>query len=245
MANLRAEWGRRGFLTVGALGGLGLSLGDYFRLKQAAGRRRGRERRSGEVGDLHLPARRHGPPGDVRPQAVCPDRVSRSVWQHRDQRAWRVVCGQNLPKTAQIADKITIVPLDDPRRGGPRAGHPQHVHRLPAQPGPRTIRASASVVTHEFGPRDKPAALRLHSEPAQRVRRLRLPRPRPTARSASGRSGQRRFQGPRPQPARRRRRRALRPAAGHARRGQRPLPQHRESPTRSTPWTRSTSGPTA
>ena len=26
---------RRGFLTVGALGGLGLSLGDYFRMQQA------------------------------------------------------------------------------------------------------------------------------------------------------------------------------------------------------------------
>ena len=35
-------------------------------------------------------------------------------------------------------------PLDDARRGGPRARHAQHVHRLPAQPGAQSSRAWAA-----------------------------------------------------------------------------------------------------
>ena len=42
-----------------------------------------------------------------------------------------------LKQTAADRRQDHRLPLDDARRGGPRARHAQHVHRLPAQPGAR------------------------------------------------------------------------------------------------------------
>ena len=107
MANLQADWGRRGFLTVGALGGLGLSLGDYFRLKQAqADEGVAREGVAKSVIYIFLPGgMAHQETFDPKPYAPVEYRGPLSSIETN---VPGVRVGQHLPNTAQIADKIAI-----------------------------------------------------------------------------------------------------------------------------------------
>ena len=80
---------RRDFLTVGAIGGLGLSLPTLLPIAEGAGgaeelREQGRHC---EECHLYLLARRYCPPGVVRPEAVRACRVSRTARQHRHESA--------------------------------------------------------------------------------------------------------------------------------------------------------------
>ena len=107
MANLRVDWGRRGFLTVGALGGLGLSLGDYFRLKEAqADEGLTKEGVAKSVIYIYLPGgMAHQETFDPKPYAPVEYRGPLSSIETN---VPGVRVGQYLPQTAQIADKLAI-----------------------------------------------------------------------------------------------------------------------------------------
>ena len=176
---------RRGFLTVGAVG-FGLTLGDFFRLKARADLKNYEAiDGQGRVGHPHLPARRHGPPGDRSTPSRSPRSSTAARWARSRRSSTASSSARRLTKTAADRRQDHRHPLDDARRGGPRARHAQHVHRLPAQPG-------AAVPEHgqrgqpRVRPAEQPAAVRLRPEHAQR----RTPAPATSARrsprSASG-----------------------------------------------------------
>ena len=108
----------------------------------------------------HLPARRHSPirnPSIPNPSPP-PNTADPSV--PSTPRLPGVQFGEFMKETAQHRRQVHHHPLDVPRRGRPRARHPQHVHRLPAV-------ARARIPVHRLGhlPRtrlaQRPAALRL------------------------------------------------------------------------------------
>ena len=235
---------RRGFLTVGAVG-FGLSLGDFFRL-QGAGRPeelRG-DRGQGRVGHPHLPARRHGPPGDRSTPSRSPRSSTAASWARSRRSSTARSFSETLTKTAQIADKITVI--RSMTHG--EAAHERGTHNMFTgyRPSPALqFPSMGSVVSHEFGVRNNlPPYVCVPSMPNDYAGTGYLsssfspvqPRQRP---------GRRRLPRPGPEPARRRRRGAVRDPPERARRGQRPLRQARRSRTTSRRWTRSTSGPTA
>ena len=162
---------RRSFLHVGFLGGLGTDARPVLPSDRPGGRavlpapQQGRE---GRLGHPHLPARRHGPPGDrSTPSRYAPIEYRGEMGIRPDQARRRVL--QRAP-AADRPDRRQDHrhPLDDARRGRPRARHAQHVHRLPAQPGPQ-FPSMGSVVCHEFGAQEQPAAVRLHPEHADQL----------------------------------------------------------------------------
>ena len=238
---------RRTFLHVGVVGGLGLTLDQFFRL-QAARRRR--------------PAAKKGPkaesfihiflPGGiahqeiVRPEAERPDRVPRRDGRHPDQARRRLL--QRVPEADRPGRRQDHrLPVDDARRGGPRARHAQHVHRLPAQPGPRPSRAWAASSATSSGVRNNlPPYVCVPSHADQ------LTPAAATCRSAfapfslgsdPANAGFTRA-GPRTCPAASTTKRFTTPQE-HARGGQRPLRRQGEVRQPRRRWTRSTSGPTA
>ena len=237
---------RRGFLTVGTIGLGGLTLG---RLSPAPGPGRPEElradRRQGRLGHPHLPAGRHRPPGDVRPQAVRADRVPRRAWA----RSPTKIDGERFSETL-AADRpgrrqADRDPLDDARRGGPRARHAQHVHRLPAEPGPpvsrawgawsRTSTARGTTCRPTSACPTSPTSTPAPATSARRSRPFSLGRDPADAR----------LPGPGPEPARRdRRARGSPPAATSSTPSTTTSPARRRATT-SRRWTPSTSGPTA
>jgi hypothetical protein len=153
MKSLAAGVDRRGFLTVGALGGLGLSLGDYFRL-QAARAADGQPAREPPAkamiyiflpgGYAHqetfdpkpfAPAEYRGPLGSI--ETVVPG----------------VRLGEVLPHTAKIADKLAI--CRSLTHG--EAAHERGTHNMFTgyRPSPALQYPSiGSVISHEFGERE-------------------------------------------------------------------------------------------
>ncbi len=152
MADLRAGWGRRGFLTVGALGGLGLSLGDYFRLQKAqADEGVAREGVAKSVIYIFLPGgMAHQETFDPKPYAPV---EYRGPLGSIDSNVPGVRVGQYLPNTAQIADKIAI--CRSMTHG--EAAHERGTHNMFTgyKPSPALQYPSfGSVISHEFGPRE-------------------------------------------------------------------------------------------
>ena len=144
---------RRGFLTVGAIGGLGLSLGDYFRM-QAASAAAGQPAREGVAksviyiylpgGFAHqetfdpkpfAPADYRGPLGSI--ETVVPG----------------VRFGEVLPRTAAVADKLAV--CRSLTHG--EADHDRGTHNMFTgyRPSPALQYPSfGAVVSHELGPRE-------------------------------------------------------------------------------------------
>ena len=112
------------------------------------------------------------------------------------------------------------LPVDDARRGRPRARHAQHVHRLPAQPGPPVPQLRQRRVAR-IRAAQQPAAVCLRAEPAEHLRRPRLPVVGLLAVQPRRRPGRRQLPRAGPDPARRRGRQAVHRPPHHARRGQR------------------------
>lgn len=143
---------RRGFLTVGAVGGIGLTLGEYFR-----GTARGDQKqyesipaKADSVIHIFLPGGiAHQESFDPKPLAPVEYRGQLGVIQTKVEGE---VFSQTLPKAAQIADKLCVI--RSMTHG--EAAHERGTHNMFTgyRPSPALQYPSfGAVVSHEFGPR--------------------------------------------------------------------------------------------
>ncbi len=148
---------RRGLLTVGAIGGLGLTLSDFFRLNslQAAtaegDKKQANEPKAKSVIFIYLPGgMAQQETFDPKPYAPLEYRGPLSSIATN---VSGVRFGQFLPKTAQVMDKITVI--RSMTHG--EAAHERGTHNMFTgyRPSPALQFPSiGSVVSHEFGPRN-------------------------------------------------------------------------------------------
>ena len=158
---------RRGFLTVGAVGGLGLSLGEFLRLEAARGEANpGTPPKQATASSViyiylpggfaqqetfdpkpHAPVDYRGPLGSI--ETTLPG----------------VRFGELLPHTAKIADKLAI--CRSMTHG--EAAHERGTHNMFTgyKPSPALQYPSfGSVISHEFGPRENlPAYVCIPNQP--------------------------------------------------------------------------------
>ncbi len=144
---------RRGFLTVGAIGGLGLTLPAFFRLQQAQAEQKFYESKEGSAKSviyIFMPGgMAHQETFDPKPFAPV---EYRGPFSSIETNVPGVRLGQHLQKTAQVADKITI--CRSMTHG--EAAHERGTHNMFTgyRPSPALVFPSmGSVVSHEFGPR--------------------------------------------------------------------------------------------
>lgn len=152
--NTGRAFSRRGFMTVGAVGGLGLTLGDYFRIRQARADIKKYDpipAKADSVIHIFLPGGiAHQETFDPKPLAPVEYRGQLSTIQTKI--PGEVFC-QTLPKTAQISDKITVI--RSMTHG--EAAHERGTHNMFTgyRPSPALLYPSmGSVVSHEFGPKN-------------------------------------------------------------------------------------------
>lgn len=143
---------RRSFLQVGAMAGLGMTLGDLFRYT-ARGDIKNFESKEGKaksVIHIFLPGGiAHQESFDPKPYAPVEYRGPLGTVKTKLD---GVFFSQNLQKTAQIADKITV--CRSMTHG--EAAHERGTHNMFTgyRPSPALSYPSmGSVVSHEFGPR--------------------------------------------------------------------------------------------
>jgi hypothetical protein len=159
---------RRGFLSVGALGGLGLSLGDFFRLQAAQAASPGTGRPAPvppaqSVIYIYLPGGfAHQETFDPKPFAPVD---YRGPLGSIETAIPGVRFGEVLAHTAKIADKIAV--CRSMTHG--EAAHERGTHNMFTgyKPSPALHYPSfGSVISHEFGPRDNlPAYVCIPSQP--------------------------------------------------------------------------------
>ena len=144
---------RRSFIQVGALGGLGLSLSDYFQLKQAQADQKFYESVEGPAKSvifIYLPGgSAHQETFDPKPLAPIEYRGPMSSIETN---VVGTRLNETMVKTAKIADKITII--RSMTHG--EAAHARGTHNMFTgyRPSPALQYPSiGSVVAHEFGPR--------------------------------------------------------------------------------------------
>jgi len=142
---------RRGFLTVGTIGGLGLSLGEYFRMQAARGEAvAATEGVAKSVIYIFLPGGyAHQETFDPKPFAPV---EYRGPLGSIESVVPGVRFGEVLPHTAKIADKIAV--CRSMTHG--EAAHERGTHNMFTgyRPSPALQYPSiGSVVSHEFGPR--------------------------------------------------------------------------------------------
>ena len=142
---------RRAFLHVGLAGGLGLTLDQFFRLQARAETPAGtiKEAPAKSIIHIFLPGgMAHQDSFDPKPFAPIEYRGEMGTIKTK-------LDGVLLQRTAEADGpgrrQDHRLPVDDARRGGPRARHAQHVHRLPAQPGPGVSRAWAASSPTNLG----------------------------------------------------------------------------------------------
>tara|TARA_A100001037_G_scaffold66158_1_gene58407 strand:+ start:429 stop:1748 length:1320 start_codon:yes stop_codon:yes gene_type:complete len=145
--------GRRSFLNVGFLGGLGLTLSDYFRMEQAQADQKFYESKEGPAKSvifIYLPGgMAHQETLDPKPFAPLEYRgplgsIETNVPGTR--------LGELLVNTSKVADKISII--RSMTHG--EAAHERGTHNMFTgyRPSPALQYPSmGSVVSHEFGPR--------------------------------------------------------------------------------------------
>ncbi|HEX7378436.1 MAG TPA: DUF1501 domain-containing protein [Pirellulales bacterium] len=146
--------GRRGFLTVGAVGGIGLSLADFFRLREARADQKNYdfiEAKAKSVIHIFLPG------GMAQQESFDPKPFSPLEYRGEMKSIPTKIPGAEfcevLPKTAAIADKITVVRS----MSHGEAAHERGTHNMFTgyRPSPALIFPSmGSVVSHEYGPRN-------------------------------------------------------------------------------------------
>jgi hypothetical protein len=144
---------RRGFLTVGAIGGLGLSLGDYFRMQAVHGAEAApaREATAKSVIYIYLPGGyAHQETFDPKPFAPVD---YRGPLGSIESVVPGVRLGEVLPHTAKVADKLAI--CRSMTHG--EAAHERGTHNMFTgyRPSPALQYPSfGSVISHEYGPRE-------------------------------------------------------------------------------------------
>jgi uncharacterized protein (DUF1501 family) len=146
--------GRRGFLTVGALAGAGLSLADFFRLKEARGEQKSYdfiEAKAKSVIHIYLPG------GMAQQETFDPKPFApleyRGELKPIPTKLAGVQFSELLPRTAAVADKITVIRS----MSHGEAAHERGTHNMFTgyRPSPALIFPSmGSVVSHEYGPRN-------------------------------------------------------------------------------------------
>lgn len=143
---------RRGFLTVGACG-LGLSLGDFFRLRAHADQKSYGPiaPKADSVIHIYLPGGiAHQETFDPKPFAPVEYRGELS---HVATKIEGEFFSETLAKTAQVADKLTVI--RSMTHG--EAAHERGTHNMFTgyRPSPALVYPSmGSVVSHEFGPKN-------------------------------------------------------------------------------------------
>jgi hypothetical protein len=144
---------RRDFLTVGAIGGLGLSLPAFFQLQAAQGSENPAAAKEGSAKSviyIFLPGgMAHQESFDPKPFAPV---EYRGPFGSIETNVPGVRINEHLKQTAKIADKITI--CRSMTHG--EAAHERGTHNMFTgyKPSPALVYPSfGSVVAHEFGPR--------------------------------------------------------------------------------------------
>ncbi|MFM8283751.1 MAG: DUF1501 domain-containing protein [Planctomycetaceae bacterium] len=149
----RSRNDRRTFLQVGALGGLGLSLGSFFRLRAARGDAKSFHHFEGTAQSvIHVWL-----PGGWAQQETFDPKPLAPVEYRGDMAAIDTALpgvrfNEQLARTAKIADKITVV--RSMTHG--EAAHERGTHNMYTgyRPSPAlTYPSLGSVVSHELGPR--------------------------------------------------------------------------------------------
>jgi hypothetical protein len=151
---MSSHFARRDFLRVGYLGGLGLSLTDFFRMKEAQADQKFFETKEGTAKSvifIYMPGGMcHQETFDPKPFAPIEYRgpmgnIETSVEGVRINETWK--------QTAQIMDKITV--CRSMSHG--EAAHERGTHNMFTgyRPSPALkFPSMGSVVSHEFGPRE-------------------------------------------------------------------------------------------
>ncbi|HEX4150260.1 MAG TPA: DUF1501 domain-containing protein [Pirellulales bacterium] len=145
---------RRGFLTVGALAGAGISLADFFRLREARAEQKSYdfiEAKAKSVIHIYLP-------GGMAQQETFDPKPFAPLEYRGDlnpipTKVSGVQFGELLPKVAGVADKITVIRS----MSHGEAAHERGTHNMFTgyRPSPALIFPSmGSVVSHEYGPRN-------------------------------------------------------------------------------------------
>lgn len=143
---------RRTFLQVGTMAGLGITLGEFFRMRALADIKNyeSKEGQAKSVIHIFLPGGiAHQESFDPKPYAPVEYRGPLGTVKTKLD---GVFFSQNLSKTAQIADKITV--CRSMSHG--EAAHERGTHNMFTgyRPSPALSYPSfGSVVSHEFGPR--------------------------------------------------------------------------------------------
>lgn len=152
--SLRSSTSRRSFLSVGALTGLGLTLGDYFQMRQAKAEQKHYdfiEAKAKSVIHIFLPGGiAHQETFDPKPYAPI---EYRGEMGSIPTKIPGEVFSETLPQTAQIADKITVIRSFSHGE----AAHERGTHNMftGSRPSPALVYPSmGSVVSHEYGPRE-------------------------------------------------------------------------------------------
>jgi uncharacterized protein (DUF1501 family) len=144
---------RREFVTVGAVGGLGLTLADWFRLEARAAQKNydNIEAKAKSVIHIFLPGGiAHQESFDPKPYAPI---EYRGELRAIDTKVSGVQFCETLPKTAQVADKLCVIRS----MSHGEAAHERGTHNMFTgyRPSPALVFPSiGSVVSHEYGPRN-------------------------------------------------------------------------------------------
>ncbi len=142
---------RRSFLQVGIVGGLGLTLGDYFKLKADQKNYESKEGVAKSIIHIFLPGGiAHQETFDPKPFAP---QEYRGPLGHIETKVPGLYFSELLKQTAQVSDKLTVV--HSMTHG--EAAHERGTHNMFTgyRPSPALIYpAMGSVVSHEFGPKN-------------------------------------------------------------------------------------------
>lgn len=146
------QFNRRGFLAVGAIGGLGVTLAEYLLMRQAA------------AADAAPPAAKAKsvihiflPGGLSAQESFDPKPLAPIEYRGELKSIATKIAGERfselLPRTAAIADKLTVIRSLTHGEAAHERG--EHSMLTGYQPSPALVYPSlGSVVSHEFGPRN-------------------------------------------------------------------------------------------
>lgn len=142
---------RRSFLQVGLIGGLGLTLGDFFQLKAQQKVFESKEGPAKSVIHIFLPGGiAHQESFDPKPYAP---QEYRGPLGSVETKVPGLLFSEHLKQTAKIADRLVVIPSTTHGE----AAHERGTHNMFTgyRPSPALVYPSmGSVVSHEFGPRN-------------------------------------------------------------------------------------------